>query len=269
MAFDLDGYFDRIGYGGATTVSAATLAALHEAQAGAIPFENTDTLMGRPLDLTADGIAAKLVQARRGGYCYEQNLLLLAALRALGFEVTALAARVQLGFSTPRPRTHALLRVHVDGADWIADCGFGSLGLLAPVPLAAGAVANLPLVAFRIRSKDGGYLMQARRASGDWEDLYLFSLESQHEVDFVMANHFTATYPRSPFIRSLIVARVTRDRRAMLLDRELTVMTAGGTERRTISDAPGLFAVLAAEFGLACNDPELARRALTPKEPWG
>jgi N-hydroxyarylamine O-acetyltransferase len=269
MAFDLNAYFERIGYGGPARADAATLQAVHEAQVGAIPFENIDVLLGRPLDLSHEGIARKLVTARRGGYCYEQNLLLLAALRAIGFEVTALAARVRMGYGGPRPRTHALLRVSADGADWVADAGFGLSGLLAPVPLRAGAEVTLPLVSFRVADEDGLFLMQARKDEGDWENLYVFSLEPQHEVDFVMANHFTATWPRSPFIRSLIVGRVTRDRRLTLIDRDLSETTAAGIARREMGGAEELFAALERDFGLAVDDPAIAERAFAEKEAWG
>lgn len=269
MPVDIDAYFNRIGYGGGTRVSAATLAALHEAQAGAIPFENVDVLLGRPLDLTAEGIAAKLVDGRRGGYCYEQNLLLLAVLRQLGFDATALAARVRMGYGGMRPRTHALLSVHVDGEDWIADCGFGLTGLLVPLPLRAGAEMALPLVSFRVAAEGDLHIVQARTEEGGWQDLYVFSREPQYEVDFVMANHFTATWPRSPFIRSLIAARVMRDRRLVLMDRVVTETTARGTSRRTLGSADELFAVLGRDFGLALNDREIAVRALADKETWG
>jgi len=269
MAFDLDAYFSRIAYGGGTAITGATLAALHEAQVGAIPFENIDVLLGRPLDLSAEGIAAKLVTRGRGGYCYEQNLLFMAALRALGFEVTALAARVRMGYGAPRPRTHALLCVEAEGREWLADCGFGLRGLLTPLPLSPGSEVTLPLVSFRVAAEAGLNLVQARGEGEDWSDLYSFSLEPQHEVDFVMANHFTATWPRSPFIRSLIAARITRERRLTLCDRAFTEITAAGTVCREVTTPEELFALLARDFGLSLADPEIATRALAEQESWG
>src|SRR5690606_25787321 len=119
-------------------------------------------LLGCQLDLTPEGVSAKLAQARRGGYCYEQNLLLCAALEALGFRVTLLAARVRMGYAGPRPRTHALLGVEAAGRIWLADVGFGRLGLIVPVPLSEGADADLPLVGFRLAREGGEWLMRAR-----------------------------------------------------------------------------------------------------------
>lgn len=269
MPIDLDAYFARIGHGGGTEATPATLAALHEAQAAAVAFENIDVLLGRTLDLSAEGIAAKVLGAGRGGYCYEQNLLLAQVLRQLGFAVDLLAARVRMGYGGPRPRTHALMRVTAGGRDWVADCGFGLAGLLVPLELRAGASLDLPLMSFRLSDDAGHYVVQAKRAGEDWSDLYAFTLEPQQEIDFVMANHFTTTWPRSPFIRSLIVARVMRDRRLLLLDNVLSETTAAGTRKHDIASAPELFAVLARDFGLAVNDPQIAARVFMPKESGG
>jgi len=111
MPFDLDAYLRRIGASGPLRqASPETLAVLHEAHATAVPFENLDILQGRPISLELDALQAKIVAGRRGGYCFEQNTLFRAALEAVGFVVTSLAARV-LGGGVVRPRTHMLLLV--------------------------------------------------------------------------------------------------------------------------------------------------------------
>jgi N-hydroxyarylamine O-acetyltransferase len=88
---DLDGYFDRIGYAGPTAATLATLQGVQAAHATAIAFENLDPLLGRPVSLKLPTLARKLVDQRRGGYCFEQNTLLQAVLRQLGFSVSGLA----------------------------------------------------------------------------------------------------------------------------------------------------------------------------------
>ena len=94
--FDLDAYLARIDYAGKRDASAKTLHAVHRAHATHIPFENLDILLGKSVLLDLESIQTKLVRNRRGGYCFEQNALLAAALERLGFPVTRLAARVQL-----------------------------------------------------------------------------------------------------------------------------------------------------------------------------
>ena len=104
-AIDLEAYLARIGYTGSRATDFATLAAIHAAHAGVIPFENLDILLGRLIATDPPSIERKLVRDRRGGYCFEQNALLGAALRQLGFAVTPLIGRVRWQIVSVRPGT--------------------------------------------------------------------------------------------------------------------------------------------------------------------
>jgi len=122
---DLDAYLNRIGHTGPRTADAATLAALHRAHVAAIPFENLDVILGRGISVALPDVQRKLVEARRGGYCYEHGLLFAAVATRLGFTAQRLLARVG-DLERPRPRTH-LVTVLTDpgGEAWLADPGFG------------------------------------------------------------------------------------------------------------------------------------------------
>jgi arylamine N-acetyltransferase len=124
------------------------LAGLIRHHVQAIPFENLDILLGRPILIDLDSVQAKLVAERRGGYCFEQNTLFAAVLRELGFAVTTLAGRVRLGApeAVPTPRTHMVLRVEFpdDGGPWLADVGFG-FSPTGPLRLVAGLEQELEL----------------------------------------------------------------------------------------------------------------------------
>src|SRR5262245_30890771 len=135
IALDLDAYLARIGYTGDLTPTLKTLRGLHLAHATHIPFENLDILLGRSIELDLASLQSKLVARRRGGYCFEQNTLFAAALETVGFPVTRLGARVLMGTDHIRPRTHMLLGVTADGAEWLADVGFGGEGLIWPILL--------------------------------------------------------------------------------------------------------------------------------------
>jgi len=117
MPLDLDAYFERIGYRGERTATLPTLQEIHRLHPAAIPFENLNPLLGLPVRLDLASIEAKLVRSRRGGYCFEHNLLLAEVLERLGFGVTRLAARVL--WNQPEDartaRGHMLLAVAVDG----------------------------------------------------------------------------------------------------------------------------------------------------------
>jgi N-hydroxyarylamine O-acetyltransferase len=248
-AFDLEAYLQRIRYAGDRTPTAAVLAALHEAHALSIPFENLDIHFGRPIRLDLASLQAKLVRQRRGGYCFEQNTLFAAALEALGFAVIRLAARVRLGTPQLRPRTHMLLGVEVEGASWVADVGFGGDGLLRPLPLRAGSVVRSRGNSHRLIPEGQAWVLQASQG-GVWQDQYVFTLEPHHDVDFEMANHYTSTHPSSHFVQTFTVQLPIGEARYILRGRELTVTRAEDVSRRTITDDADLLNLLAEVFGL-------------------
>jgi N-hydroxyarylamine O-acetyltransferase len=194
VEIDIDAYFERIGYSGSREPTAETLHVLHLAHVTTIPFENLDILLGRPIRLDIPSLQAKLVGTKRGGYCHEQNMFFAAVLEALGFRVTRLAARVLVGAVQLRPRTHMLLRVDIGEASWVADVGFGGEGLLKPIPLTAGCMVPQFAWTFRLLNDGNLWVLQARRDE-EWHDLYQFTLEEQHPVDYELATYFTSTHP--------------------------------------------------------------------------
>jgi N-hydroxyarylamine O-acetyltransferase len=132
---DLESYVRRIGHKGELHPDIETLRSIMAGHVTSVPFENLDVLLGRPILLDPESLQRKLVQQERGGYCFEQNGLLLLVLREIGFDVTPLAGRVRMG--VPRevvpPRTHLFLRVKIKDVDWLADCGVGGMSLSAPI----------------------------------------------------------------------------------------------------------------------------------------
>src|SRR4029079_10924309 len=111
---DVQAYLDRINYRGERAPTAATLRELHRTHLLAVPFENLDIHLGRPIVLDQAALFDKIVRRRRGGFCYELNGLFALLLRELGFEVTLLAAGVARGDGRVRPEVQqpAPLRAH-------------------------------------------------------------------------------------------------------------------------------------------------------------
>ena len=176
-------YFARIEYSGEAATDLAkpdfaTLSAIHFAHATHIPFENLDVLLKRPIRLDSPSLQAKLIDARRGGYCFEQNALLATALETIGFPVKRLAARVLIG-TDPRPRTHMMLIVTAEGEPWLADVGFGGAGLLRPIRFRVDEVADCFGWKYRIGAAGAHYLLQTQQL-GEWQDLYTFKIGRAH-----------------------------------------------------------------------------------------
>jgi N-hydroxyarylamine O-acetyltransferase len=261
LTLDLAGYLRRVEYEGALEPTEEVLRALHLAHATHIPFENLDILLGRPIRLDLASLQAKLVHGGRGGYCFEQNALLAAVLEEIGFTVTRLAGRVRYGTTTVLPRTHMLLLVRCEGRTWLADVGFGAEGLLHPVPFRDGEVSEQFTWSYRVVQEDGLWVLQSMHGQG-WTDLYAFTLEPQHAVDYEMANHFTSTHPESRFRKTVTAQLAAPGVRRVLRGGELVVDDGAEVTRRIVGPDE-LLAVLAESFGLRL--PDGARLPLPPE----
>ncbi|MGE5234849.1 MAG: arylamine N-acetyltransferase family protein [Acidobacteriota bacterium] len=248
----LDDYLRRVGYDGPRTPTPAVLAALHVAHVGRIPFENIDVQAGRPIRLDLASLQAKLVDGRRGGYCFEQNTLFAAVLRALGLSVTTLEARVRPpGASAILPRTHMVLAVEVAGERYLADVGFGGDGLLAPIPFRAG-VSHQDGRDLRLRREGRSHVLQAR-SDGAWSDLYAIAPGAVFPVDYEVANHFTSTYATSPFRCTLTAQLSLPGERRILRNRTYLVRRGRVETTRELADEE-IPALLRDAFGLPIPD---------------
>lgn len=247
---DLDAYIARIGYAGELDPTIETLTGLHRAHVLSIPFENLDILLGQPIRLDLQSLQSKLVHGRRGGYCFEQNALFAAVLEHLGFDVTRLAARVRMGDDRSTPRTHMILAVDIDGARWLADVGFGGDTLLDPISFDDGDHVAQGSWWFELVAEDGATRILRGLRSDGWLDLYAFTEEPQLPVDFEVANHYTSTWPRSPFVTKVVVQRSGVDERWMMIEDELRVERPDGTERWTVASDAERLAILVERFDL-------------------
>lgn len=247
---DLPAYLRRIGLGAPPPATAEGLAALHRAHAGAVPFENLDILLGREIRLDLPSLEAKLVAARRGGYCFEQNTLFAAVLADVGFPVTPLAARVRLGGRTDGPRTHMLLSVRADGRDWLCDVGFGGGGPWEPLPLEPCGEVAQGLWRFRLVEDGGERVLQNMGPSG-WRDLYGFTLEPQRPADYVVANHYTSTHRDSSFTKVAVAQRSSAAGALVLRGSVFQVLRPGEAPAETPApEGDALLDLLRERFGL-------------------
>jgi N-hydroxyarylamine O-acetyltransferase len=254
--FDLPTYLERIGLSGKPT-----LAELHRAHVTRIPFENLDPLVGIPVSLAPDALMRKLVDGRRGGYCFEHNMLFKSALEALGASVEPMLARVRNG-QPPQPAgplTHLLLRVEYEDALWHADVGFGQGTLLEPIPFGPGGPYEQAGWLYRVTKEDGLLVLQTEADAG-WRDLYAFSPRPVPAIDIEVSNWFTCTHPQSRFVTRLLVTEHGADgSRTTLSDfsgeMALSVQTPTGDRREPIprDDVPAL---LLSRFGLREPEPE-------------
>lgn len=255
-AVDLAAYRRRIGYAGPLEPTLETLRALQELHPAAITFEAIDVLLDRGIDISPAAVDAKLIGARRGGYCYEQNGLFKRVLQAIGFEVEGLIARVNWNAPADaplRPPSHMALRVTIDGVPWLADVGFGSCVPTAPLRFDSHDSQPTQHETFRLVPAGGEIQLEAEIA-GRWAPVYRLLPMPLLDADYELANWYTATHPGSHFRHRLIVTRTTPHARHVLAGARLTVRLASGEAERRLLDADGI-------------EHELAARFLLPVEP--
>jgi N-hydroxyarylamine O-acetyltransferase len=253
---DLDAYFGRVGYDGPATPTLATLSRLHALHAAAIPFENLSPFLGEPVRLDVASLQDKLIARGRGGWCFEQNLLFAHALGRIGFEVTRLAARVRWNVpaNVITARSHCLLRVPIEGRDYIADVGFGGQTLSAPLRLEPGIEQATPHEPYRIVASNGGYVLESR-LGGEWQALYTFEMHEQQLADYEMSNWYLCNHPQSIFVTGLVAARAgPSERHALRNTRHSIHHRDGRTERRILASAGEMREALEGAFAITLPD---------------
>jgi len=244
----LDHYLARIDRRAPRAADIDAVRDLHRGHREAFLFENLTIQTGGAISLGLCDLERKFLDEGRGGYCFEQNTLFAAVLRDIGVDSTALLGRVRRGPPHRWCRTHMVLRVPVDGEVWLADVGFGGMGLLEPMPLQDGATARQGGFTYRLRRERELWVLSARDAGADM-DLYEFTEDPQTPWDVEVANHFTSTHPESIFRKSLTIQRARASERTILRTDALTRyrdgrMSEAPVARERLSD------VARTEFGV-------------------
>ncbi|MDN3243442.1 arylamine N-acetyltransferase family protein [Glycomyces tritici] len=272
---DLDAYLGFLGYEGDRTPTLETLRALQRAHVLHVRWDTLDGFLYQKVRLDLPSLQDKLIRRGRGGYCYEHVTLFAAALERLGFDFTAVSARVQLGAAPqqPRPATHAMLLVDLDGARWLSDVGFGA-SPLEPIELADGAMSEAGPWPYLLRWQEitHGSPGWAVHQLGDgtagregWELRQVFTEHPQYPVDFAVGNHFVASNDRSPFVIRPFVQRMRTDRLDTLDALTWTTELPGGTADKESVPPQDVPKLLGDVFGIRVDaeESELLVRRLT------
>lgn len=247
--FDLNSYFARIGFQGEAKADVLTLTALMRLQLRSVPFENLDVQAGQVVSLVPEDIVQKIVNQRRGGYCYEVNGLFAMALEALGISYFFVAARPMF-YVARRPKTHMAILVKLADQTWLCDLGFGSYGLREPLSI---EVLDREVQQDQDRFKlsqlpDLEYLLEAC-IGGQWTPQFSFSPVAQEWLDFAPVNYMNSTHPEAIFVKQLLVILQTPEGRKILSGAVLKKWIDGHLTEQQVnhSDLP---AVLRYEFGI-------------------
>ena len=256
--FDLEAYLRRIGLASASP-DAGGLRTLQQAHMRAVPFENFDSLLGRVPVLGLPELFSKIVDDRRGGYCFEQNGVFGEALKSAGFPVSRRLARVRMRMGPDGGRSHLLLIVEADGRRFLADAGFGGPGPLLPLDLDLEGEQQAPNGTYRVHyDAERGERVLQRLEAGEWADLYAFDDARVTDGDIASANFVCAVSAEAPFGSHLMFGCYRGDTRYGLFDRALTIEAPSGEERREIADLEEFSRFIVETAGLALPHETLA-----------
>lgn len=228
----LDGYLQRIGFAGVPKVDLKTLSQIQQLHTSAIPFENLNPVLGLPVDITDEAIYKKLVEGGRGGYCFENNLLLKRILEKIGFKVRGVLGRAGVKENSVG-RTHIILLVTLNDKEYLVDVGYGGFVPTAPLQFQAGLIQQTPNEDFRLALHEKEYRLEVN-LGGEWKRLYDFGLQQQIFKDYEVANWYTSTSPASIFTQKLVIARSEPEVRFTLSGNTFSVYHIGKKHRKKI-----------------------------------
>jgi N-hydroxyarylamine O-acetyltransferase len=250
----LDAYLARIGFERPERADAAALAAIHRAHALGFTWEAIDCFMGWPVAIEPQATWAKVVAGRRGGWCYELNGLLGAALAGLGFDVTRLCGGVRReDAGEAMVGNHLTLRVDLPEGPWLAETGLGD-ALVDPIPLRLGAVTQRGF-AFAVERADGDWWRFRNQAWGGAPS-FDFRPDYADEERLAGMHAWLRTAEQSPFRGNLVVQRHFPDRVESVLNRTRRTVTPDGVQEQPIGSADELAALFESVFAIAVPEVE-------------
>lgn len=237
---NLDNYFERIGYKGNESVTLETLKILHQKHTESIPFENLNPFLGMKVRLDPNSLEQKMIKNKRGGYCFEQNLLFREVLRLIGFDTKGLAARIHWNKDEDEitSRGHMLLLIEINNNQYIVDVGFGRLTLTSPLRLETGTKQDTPHEPYRLIRKGEYFLMQTL-VREEWKDVYQFNLVENFLEDYEVTNWYLSNHPASHFVTGLIAARPAPGRRYTLRDNKFSIHHLNKKSETRYLETPG------------------------------
>jgi N-hydroxyarylamine O-acetyltransferase len=262
---DVSAYLARISYEGPVAPTLPVLQGVHLAHLRSVPFENLDIHLGHPISLAEKDLFAKIVQRRRGGFCYELNGLFAALLREMGYEVTLLAAQFPLADGrTPIEFDHLVLRVEAPGmAPVLADVAAGRRSFASPLAIDGDAGQWQPAAGacFRLQPEEDRVRLWRQESGGEWERVYRFTWQPRQFADFEAGCRYHQTSPDSDFTRKRVCTRMTVDGRITLADDVLITTRNGKRQEEHLPDDAAWLTALHTNFGIDLAIAQTAKEA--------
>lgn len=219
----------------------------------AVPFENLDIALKRPIHIDEESLWQKIVINGRGGFCYELNGLFARLLKRIGFEVTYLNGRVfnkegKLGIEFDH--LALLVKSPDSSARWLADVGFGD-SFVEPLNFDDRGEQTQRLGTYRLDKAADGFVVWRKKYDGAWERQYFFDVQPRtFPQEYEAGCLYHQTSPNTSFTQGSVISRATEDGRISLDDEYLTVTTNGKRAKQAVESQDEYDRLLKEHFGV-------------------
>ena len=215
-----------------------------------VPFENLDIHWKRPITLDTDNFYRKIVDERRGGFCYELNGLFCALLNELGFPSRMISARVaQQDGDFGAEYDHMAILTRLDGEEFLVDVGFGAF-TAEPLRFVADVGQPDENGVFLIRRFDEEYFEVAKKDGSIWKSEYIFKNLTRDLAEFTGMCNYHQTSPESHFTRGKVCSLMLEGGRKSLTDKKFIQTRNGAKHETEINSEEEFNEILAREFGI-------------------
>ena len=245
---DVDRCLERIGYSGPTTPTLQTLRALQMAFLLKVPFENLDIHFGRKIELFSESIYEKIVSRRRGGFCYECNILFFDLLNALGFKVVYLSARMVKGNAVGPEYDHMVLLITLEH-EYLVDVGNGQ-SCREPLRIDGTNSATSEGYTYRADSHGHDLALYYQQADASWKPRFLFALTPRKRLEFLDMCHYHQRSPDSIFTQHRLTTIAKVEGRVSLTDMRLEITEGSDKQERVLGSNKEYFNILKHYFGI-------------------
>lgn len=213
-----------------------------------IPFENLDIHRKRLISLDTEKFYRKIVEEKRGGFCYELNGLFGALLNELGFSSRLLSARVAHGDGNFGAQyDHLAIMTTIRGEEFLTDVGFGDFSA-GPLKFVLDAEQTDPTGVFRIEKHADDYFEVLKKTGENWTSEYIFQSRGRDLREFAEMCDFHQTSPESHFTQGRVCSLMLENGRKTLTDKKF-IETRNGVKNETAVGSESEFdAILAREF---------------------
>ncbi|MCA1608053.1 MAG: arylamine N-acetyltransferase [Acidobacteria bacterium] len=228
----------------------ATLRLLQHSHLQCVPFENLDIHWKRPIALDTASFFTKIVENKRGGFCYELNGLFNRLLKRLGFDTRVVSARVFNGTSYGPEYDHAAIIVTIGNDEYLPDVGFGAF-TAEPLRFVLDQEQRDRAGIFVIRKFDTDYFEVAKKDGDEWKNEYIFKDIARELNEFDEMCDFQQFSPESHFTKGKLCSIMTENGRKTLTDKNFIVTTGQEKEQKEIESEDQFYKILQMEFGIS------------------